>query len=576
MKRQGHGPIARCCAALVALLCLSVTASAQTVRGKVFDEAQFPVARAMVLLLDSAQSVTDRVVTSESGDFQVRGSEGGMYRLRVVRIGYVPTLSDSFTLAAGDTVNQTLVVSSARVQLNSVNVQGRRSCGRALVIGGQAERAAWEQAMASMANVSTSSSSGFTATTLVVQRELDGSGRRVRSQQVRTRTARVAEPWRSLPVDRLRKNGYAFLDETDTLTFVAPSVDVLLSDSFLEDHCIEPVTGSDSSEIGILFTPAPSRRNMAEVRGVLWLSRESAELRRLEFVYVNVPGMQDVRMGSGSQPGGLLEFSRLAEGTVVITNWEIRVPVLAERRGLFASGLEVRALNVMGGRTLLLRRNRDTLYSAPLVSVAGVVRDSVSNRPVAGAQVRLDGTGAVSTTDSVGRFALPQVLPGKYQIEAWTDSLAAVGARASAALTVTDDREDVVVLLPDLSKATRSRCNAAAAELGADTRGGITGIVRRLTDSGATALANVRVVADWKEVRSGANSLGAQDKRLETRSLSDGTFSLCGVPLDVEISVRAVPDNGQAEAESVRLEEAAPVALLFLTVDTPPMRHQPE
>ncbi len=544
-------------------------AGAQTVRGSVTDEASFPVGRAMVLLLDSTLSVTDRVVTGERGEFVARSTVGGTYRLRVVRIGYRPTLSDAFTLAAGETVEQALVVSSARVQLSAVSVQGRRSCGRAVDYGNEAERTGWEQAMASMANVVTSSAAGFLATTLVMQRELDGSGRRVQSQQVRTRTASVTEPWISLPVDSLRRNGYVFTDETDSLTFVAPSAAVLLSDTFLEDHCIEPVAGSDSSEFGILFTPAPSRRNMAEVRGVLWLSRESAELRRLEFLYVNVPGMQDVRMGSGVAPGGLLEFSRLADGTVVITNWEIRVPVLAERRWNAAtSRARVQALHVLGGRTLLLRRNRDTLYRAPLVSVAGVVRDSSSNRGLVGASVRLAGTGTRVITDARGRFIMRDVLPGEYLIEAWTDSLELVGVRPTTELTLTEARNDVAMVLPTLRQATRLLCAAADGHRDTNARGGVVGTVRMLADTGAVALANVRVVVSWSEIRSGADMLGAVDKRLETRSASDGTFALCGVPLDAAISVRALLLGGLSAPEQLRLHKSSPVAALLLTVET--------
>lgn len=564
------------------LSCVPLVVGAQMVRGRVTDEAALPVARAMVLLLDSTMSVADRVVTNERGDFQVRSPLSGTHRLRVVRIGFMPALSDRLVLADRQTVEQSLVVSSARVQLTAVSVQGRRSCGRAAEGVNDAERLGWEQAMASMATISTSASAGFIATTLVVQRELDGSGRRVRSQQVRTRTARVSEPWRSLPVDSLRRYGYVLSDETDSLTFVAPSVDVLLSESFLEDHCIEAASSQDPSEIGVAFTPAPNRRYMAEVRGVLWLSRESAELRRLDFSYVNVPGHENVRTGAGNSAGGQLDFTRLDDGTVVITNWEIRVPQFTAPRANMPVSRVV-AVNTLGGRTLLLRRNRDTLYHAPLVNVAGEVRDSASEKPIVDATVSLAGTSVVTSTDERGRFVAPGVLPGEYVIEAWTDSLALFGVSGSAALLLTEHRDDVVVLLPTVTQAAQGLCMIGSGNVSPST-GVIIGTLHSLADTAAHArsarntrtadsfgaapgVANVQVVADWNEISPGADALRAVEKRVEAFTSSNGAFVLCGVPFDVPLSVRALPASGRALPVVVRLEKSTPVTAWSLTID---------
>jgi hypothetical protein len=132
----------------------------------------------------------------------------------------------------------------------------------------------------------------------------------------------VREPWRALPVDTLRRNGYVTVGRDDSTTYYAPGLDMLLSPVFVEDHCFRLARGSDAQRLGLEFEPTSARHRVAEIKGTLWLDRASSEFRRLEFRYVNVPPEQ------ADHAGGDLEFVRMAGGGWVISRWSISMPVL--------------------------------------------------------------------------------------------------------------------------------------------------------------------------------------------------------------------------------------------------------
>ena len=118
----------------------------------------------------------------------------------------------------------------------------------------------------------------------------------------------------------------------------------MLSESFLSLHCIRTVhpsveTGDSARLIGVGFSPASKRRNVVEVEGVLWLDRSTAELRAMDYHYVNTS-----KAVEKAEPGGHLAFTRVLAGRWIVEEWWIRVPSTATRvrRGDVPT---VRALN---------------------------------------------------------------------------------------------------------------------------------------------------------------------------------------------------------------------------------------
>src|SRR4051794_11986464 len=82
--------------------------------------------------------------------------------------------------------------------------------------------------------------------------------------------------------------------------------------------------------------------------------------------------------------------------------------------------------------------------SAQGVTVRGVVYDSLHSRPLAGAFVAIGSK--LATSDSTGRFTIPDVAPGTYRVTALHDvidrlGISAIGTQAK----VTDGRDQVTL-----------------------------------------------------------------------------------------------------------------------------------
>ena len=526
--------------------CLPLVAHAQVMRGVVADVSNRPLSGTVVALLDSAEVVVARSLTNERGEYRVAAPRSGTYRLRTLRIGYVPTLSPVFVLTEGGVTTRPITLDGVRLSLDAVRVVAKSSCGRQTPTELSAILAAWDQAMTSIASTSLASSArGLTATTMLIDRRLEPSGRKIRSQQASVRTDNVTQPWRSLPPETLRRRGYTETDAANWTTFNAPGLDVLVSSQFLEDHCIRLVDARDSTEIGVSFEPIAARRLRSEIRGTLWLGRSTAELRRLDFTFTG--GATTV---ADHAAGGGMHFTRLPDGAVVISAWEIRMPVLTKDSPT-STRIRLSEVATTGGELVVMRRGTDTLFKRQPVNVVGVVLDSVSGKPLARATVSLVGVGMKSVTSDDGRFTISDVLPGEYAIAVSTPSLDSVRASSQSTIIVADGMAAVRLKVPTSSQLASALCGNTFSGVTGRGRGAVLGTVRDGSDT--TALRGTRVVADWTEIDGTAGSLRRQSKRLETRTDSVGAYRLCGVPTEALLTLRALPDRGRSTASTLRL-----------------------
>ncbi len=560
MMTRPHGLL---CGLLSAALCLSTPLAAQVVRGTVVDATDRAVSGVVVALVDSTQTVVARGLTNDRGEYRVAAQRAGRYRFRTLRIGFQPTESRSITLEAGTIAVERLVLDGVRVSLEAVRIVERSACGRQNSTETGTILSAWDQAMTSIASTALASSGrGLTATTMQIERKLDGAGRRVFDQYLSVRTDYVTQPWRSLSADTLRKRGYTITDSGDWTTYYAPGLDVLVSAQFLEDHCVKLVAAKDSAEIGLAFEPVPARRALSEIRGTLWLSRSSADLRRLEYVFTGGP-----TANTDYPSGGSMAFTRLPDGGVVISSWEIRMPELVKDS---PRATRVRVANVLstGGQLVVLRRANDTLYKRPALAVSGGVQDSVSGAPIPRAMVSFVGTTMNARATDDGRFVIPDVLPGEYTLSVRTPSLDSVRTSSSSMLIVTDGMAPLRLRVPTATQLASSLCGSALAGSSARSKGAILGSVSDPNDT--TTLAGVRVAADWTEVMvraSSAAGVDRQSKRLETKTDASGAFRLCGVPTEATLTLRALPERGRSEVMTVRLSADERFASRTLRVD---------
>src|SRR5690349_13562775 len=113
-----------CAAAILAL-----PAGAQEVRGRAMAPgAAAPMPGVIVTLVDSVGLVVDRALSSETGTFRLRAARPATYRLRALRVGFQPTESPPFALAAGQLLEQSIELNATPVALATMRVEAQRRC----------------------------------------------------------------------------------------------------------------------------------------------------------------------------------------------------------------------------------------------------------------------------------------------------------------------------------------------------------------------------------------------------------------------------------------------------------------
>lgn len=531
---------------------------AQVVHGTVVDGTGQPVPGVVVLLVDAAAASTPvaRALTNESGAFRMSGPRAGMFRLRTLRIGFRPVLSDPFALAEGQDRNERIELASVPVALDTIRVSSRSQC-RTVGDSASATFRVWEQVRSAlMATSITAGARVVNATTIEYRRTLDLRDR-ITDQSSNVRSDYVTQPWSAVSQDSLHRDGYVTTESNGWITFYAPGIETLLSDGFLADHCFRLVNGGN--QLGVMFEPGSDRGRIAEVRGTLWLDRASAELRSLEFQYVNIAKEQSDRSR------GRLTFARASNGVWLLSGWHIEMPVLARkvhepvtlsttgRAGTFTPGYVetvVSEVQVRGGELISARRGNDTLWLGPRWRLTGIVSDTVSDAPITGARVHLAGTNLSATTDESGQFAIERVLPGAYTLEVRTASLDRVGAVNRRPLVFADSAS-LRLHVPSGELAITTACKSMP-----DLPGIISGEVTVLGDAAPTA--NRDVEARWKRPRlrmePGYALVAWTEHSAQTRTDSTGHFVICGVPRDESVSVTVVGDPASLTNVSIPLD----------------------
>lgn len=134
--------------ALLLAAALSTPAFAQTVQGRLVDDAtRAPVAEAQVRAQDAGGAQRD-VVTAADGAFTLDLPAGGRYALRVARLGYQTLEALELTVAAGDTLELEVRIAAGAVPLAPLTVTSRRGPAENPALarrGFYARRAAYER-----------------------------------------------------------------------------------------------------------------------------------------------------------------------------------------------------------------------------------------------------------------------------------------------------------------------------------------------------------------------------------------------------------------------------------------------
>ena len=112
----------------------------------------------------------------------------------------------------------------------------------------------------------------------------------------------------------------------------------LIAEEFLRTHCFRVRDErTERGRVGLDIEPVP-RRYVPDIKGTLWLDAATGELRRLDFVYVNLPANVP-----SDRADGWVEFRRLPRGAWIVDRWAMRLPLVGKPPppSVYGSGVPV-------------------------------------------------------------------------------------------------------------------------------------------------------------------------------------------------------------------------------------------
>lgn len=323
---------------------------AQTIQGHVLEaETGKPIRAALIVLEDSTGAGRLGTLTDSTGAFSIGAWAPGRYSIRAEFIGRETTRSGPLVLGAGTVVDLRLEAGVSAVMLKPLVVGKDRTC-RIRPEAWQVTMQLWVEARKAL-EMSLYARAMRPYTVRLFSRALDPVRFTVRFARERDTTAAAFRPFAAAPEEVLHAGGY-ITQAAEGMTFNGLDEAVLLSDGFLDHHCLQLVKPDRKhpGQVGIAFVPVPSK--VPEVKGVLWLEARSSRLRSYDFNYTHILYSipRDAQGGHG-------DFDALPNGLVALRSWYLRMPVTRpsgmEPEMLYAdpvqSGRSVRLVIESGG-----------------------------------------------------------------------------------------------------------------------------------------------------------------------------------------------------------------------------------
>jgi hypothetical protein len=528
--------------AVPVLIALSLPLSrgaSQVARGTVTERGSgVAIPGVLVSLVDEGGRTTSTVFTDEKGNYDISAPSAGRYAIEAKRIGVRQKRGATFSLAAGETHREDVVLDPVISLLSGMKVEGRSKC---VARPGDDARTAtlWENARAALTATVLTSRKPISGMITRFTRERDPDDGRILNADHHNAHGDMSRPFVSIPVDRLSREGYVVPRDDGSTDYYAPDADALLSDEFLRDHCFRIVPGGSERVrmVGLGFEPVKGRK-VADIEGVLWMDAATAELESIEFTYRSIPKMRIDR-----KFGGLVRFSRLPSGHWIVSAWVIRMPIMAEDRrerstlpgGLVmdaSSRLVLKAVREEGGTVLI-----DRGAPPPRRAITGVVIGG-TGVPVAGARVSVAGTSISAKTGSDGHFEIAGIPEGLYSVVVTTaelDSLGVTGPADTVRLTARGG-PDVTLTVPSRASLASAMCPDSPA----DQR--LAALRVLVVDSASGAPLSGAGARIWWKSYSGSvadRTLAERVDGLEAKLDSLGSFTICGLPADQDIFVES-------------------------------------
>jgi hypothetical protein len=197
---------------------------------------------------------------------------------------------------------------------------------------------------------------------------------------------------------------------------------------------------------------------------------------------------------------------------------------------------DARSIAVALGALVLVAHTAAAQADPSRGRIAGVVFDSlVSNAPLSGAEVSVDGTDRSAVTDAKGRFTIDSVAAGRAVVRFYHATLDSLGFSAAPVAIVVPVSGAVQARLSTPSPTTVHTRLCAGPQ--PQSTGVLLGRVRNV--DGRAPMPNAEVTVRWSEWSLGAGALSRTERRASATAETSGAYVLCGVPTDVAVVARA-------------------------------------
>lgn len=551
----------------VTLAAVPAMAHGQSLLVQVTDaDSDRPVRGALLTLEDPTGTRTGSGLTSSSGRSLFEDLAPGRYVVTAELIGYT-TGTREVTVALGEPALVEIALATRAIELEGIRVEAEGRCD-VRPAAGLTVAEVWDEVRKALEAARWTDEKGvYQYRTRRYERSVDEETGRVSDERTRFGRAYQRTPYLSRPVEDLLENGFV-QDPDDTpggASYFAPDASVLLSDPFLDSHCMRLIIGEDdeSGMVGLAFEPIRGRR-VPDIAGTFWVDPVTWELGHLEFAYVGTrPDIETHGIG------GEVRFQPLPDGTWIVSEWNIRTPLFALGRdgrgretvyqyGYHDTGAVVLSVREPGG---------DALFTASTGALEGVVLAGGDGQPMPGATVALQGAGEQATSDADGAFRFTEIPAGEYRIGVAPPGTEGLEGNADVVPVeiVEGQVASVTLTAPDPFLLHAQACRRAGATMSDRTAV----LVGRVTDRrSGEPLEAARVAIEWDDFglvqsQGRVNAVGTS-----VTSGPQGHYRACAVPSDALLRVTAHWGGRETVQDTIRTPDAGPGLVHDITIRT--------
>ncbi|HUF65711.1 MAG TPA: carboxypeptidase regulatory-like domain-containing protein [Gemmatimonadaceae bacterium] len=206
----------------------------------------------------------------------------------------------------------------------------------------------------------------------------------------------------------------------------------------------------------------------------------------------------------------------------------------------------------------------------PAGTIYGIAVDSITGGPLRSAYVVLEGSAHNAVSDSLGRFVIPDVPPGRYRAVLLHELLdyLRLSVRTSDIVVPAGDTLHLVLSIPSPATVVRSRCPVRAGDADSAALFGV------VTDVGGRQVHNATVLLNWRQITvSRDQGIGENEQHRASVTLPGGSFAICELPGDLVAQARVAAGADTSGVVTVRI---APSGLGIAELVLPATGRDPE